>query len=89
MDRLTITAIVCGIIDIPLFILIGKLMFGSWEDFWEAIKFWLTPDIWSAFSGEYWEDRWAEMKLGFFILLCGGCVVGEIVLINEWITPLY
>ena len=75
--------VVLGVVNIPLYIFIGKLFFSDWDDFGEAIRFWFTPDLWSAFRGEYWEDWLAELKLGLFLVACGGCVYGEYVLIHK------
>ena len=83
MDGKIIGLIVLGVVNIPLYMFIGKLIFGDWADFWEAVKFWLTPDLFSLFRGEYWDDWWAEIKLGFFIVACGGCVFGEYMLIHK------
>ena len=83
MDGNIVIIIVLVLVNIPLYLLIGKVFFGGWEDFWDAVKFWLTPDLFSLFKGEYWEDCWAEMKLGFFIIACGGCVFGEYMLIQK------
>ena len=78
MDGASIAFIAMAVVDIPLFIFIGKLFFGCWGDFWDAIVFWFTPDILSAFCGEYWDDIWAECKLGFFIVTCGVSIYGEL-----------
>jgi len=50
-----------------------KPFFGSLADFWECVRFWLTPDAVSLFRGQWGEDWWAEMKLGVW-LVCGGAV---------------
>lgn len=84
MDGPQIAFVVMAVLDIPVFIGIGKVLFGSWGDFWEAVRFWLTPDILSLFAGEYGDDLWAELKLGFFTVLCGGCVWGELLLVAKW-----
>lgn len=62
---------------------IGWVMFDSWDDFWEAVKFWLTPDIVSIFRGEWVEDRWAELKLFYFLALCAMAVFGVHVLLGK------
>lgn len=46
-----------------------KLFFKDMENFLECLRFWLTPDAWSFFKGEYWDDCWAELKLGLWILV--------------------
>lgn len=83
MDRASIALIVAAVIDIPLFILIGKIFFGCWSDFWDAIVFWITPDMLSMLTGEYWDDLWAELKLGLFVVTCGACLWGELLLIAK------
>lgn len=67
----------CVAVDLPLFVLIGKLFYNDIEDFLEGIRFWITPDIISAFRGEYWDDLWEEWKLFAFISACGAFVIGE------------
>ncbi len=83
MDKNIVVLIVLGVANIPLYLLIGKVFLGGWAGFWDAVKFWLTPDVLSAFNGEYWDDWWAELKLGLFIAACGGCVYGEYVLVQK------
>lgn len=63
MDK--ILSIVVGIITAAV---LFKYFFKDRDDFIECVKFWLTPDIISAFRGEYFDDYWAEFKL----LIWGG-----------------
>ena len=58
-------------------------VFKTWEDFGESIRFWFTPDLFSAFNGEYWEDWIGELKLGIWVACCFGCVYGEAFLIEK------
>ena len=83
MDGDTVVLVVLGVVNIPLYLLIGKILFGSWTDFGEAVRFWFTPDIFSMFRGEYMDDWAAELKLGLFIVVCGGCVYAEYLLIEK------
>jgi len=55
---------------IAALILLFKPFFGDAEGFMDCVRFWLTPDVFSLFRGEWIEDRWSEMKLGLW-LLCG------------------
>lgn len=41
-----------------------RFFFCDSDEFYRCIKFWLKPDIFSMFNGEYFEDSWAEFKLG-------------------------
>jgi hypothetical protein len=69
--------IVLAIVNIPVYIGFGWVFFGTWDDFLEAVRYKLTPDIISLFRGEYWEDWWAETKFSFWLLSCALFVVAE------------
>ena len=56
--------------------LMFPVFFDDREEFFEAIKFWLTPDIVSMFKGNYWEGGWAEFKLFVWIACAGGISYG-------------
>lgn len=75
--------VVLVVVNAPLYWVLGKLFFGSWEVFWECVKFWFKPDILSWFDGTYWEDHEAEWRLFLWMLLCGLVVFGEYVLISR------
>lgn len=76
MDRITVAVIVCGIINIGLFTSIGKLLFGSWADFWDA--FCLSQDIDWGYTGEYRENERDQLKLVLFAVICLICIFGEL-----------
>ena len=65
------------IANIPVYWLLGWVVFKEWDEFWECVRFWFTPNILSAFRGEYFDDVWAEMRLGLWIAVCGAAVYGE------------
>jgi hypothetical protein len=58
------------IVGVGVLVLMFRPFFSDRYEFWECIKFWLTPNFISLFRGEYWEDVWGEMKL-FLWLACG------------------
>lgn len=65
-------SIILGVLaGVGVMVLLFKSLFGDKEEFYDCVKFWFTPDIFSFFSGKYFEDRWSEMKLGLWIF-CGG-----------------
>jgi hypothetical protein len=78
--------IILAAVNIPVYFGLGKLIFKTWENFWASIKFWLTPELFSLFRGEYWDDCLAELKLGFWIVACGLCVFVEGMLIDKIIN---
>ncbi len=83
MDYTTL-AIILVIVNIPLYIFLGKMIFTDLQGFVDAIWYWFKPDIWSWISGDGWEDMVAEFKLGFFVVCCGGAVFGEFYLISKY-----
>lgn len=58
-----------GVAAILVWILFFRLFFSDRDEFLEAIRFWLTPDWFSLWNGEYWADFWAEVKLGLWFSL--------------------
>jgi hypothetical protein len=56
--------------NIPVYILYGKMIFKDWEDFGEAIGFIFKLPLFAALDGEYWDQRWAGMKLLAWLSLC-------------------
>lgn len=77
--------IVLAVGNIPIYLLIGTIFFNGWADFFECIRFWLTPNIISMFRGEYGEDIMSEWKLGFFVLTCGGAVFVEYLALFKYV----
>jgi hypothetical protein len=69
--------VVFAMVDAPLIYLAYRVIFRDAEEFLESLRFWLTPDILSAFRGEFWEDWWAEMKLGLFVAATAGLIMVE------------
>ena len=85
MDRNVLILIVLGVVNIPLYLLLGQAMFDSWAGFGECLKYWLQPDSWSFIKGEWSEDQWSEFKLMIFVVLCFGMVIGEFSLIRKYV----
>jgi len=77
--------IILAIVNAPVYWLIGWLVFDTWDEFWECVKYWLMPDIVSWFRGEALDDMWAEMKLFIFALMCAGVVFGEGWLLSTYV----
>jgi hypothetical protein len=78
--------IILGITNIPVFAFLAWLFFKDWDEFKEAVIFWFTPNVISLFRGEYWDDRWAEMKLGLWLFCCFGCLCTEILLLDRFVN---
>ena len=66
-----------AVVNIPVYYLLYRLVYRDVQEFLDALYFWLRPDLWSLLDGEYWADFRAEMKLGLFVAVCSGTVMGE------------
>ena len=77
--------IILSVVNLPIYFFLAWILFRDWAGFIECAKFWLTPDIFSAFQGQYWEDQWGEMKLWVWVIACAGCVFGEAHLIVKFL----
>ena len=66
------------IVLIPLLVtltvgkLVFRLVFDDTNDFWDCVRFSLTPNIISLFRGQFSEDIRKSMRLGFFMIIVGG-----------------
>ena len=62
--------ITAAILAVGSMFLLYRLLYTGFEEFVEAMRFWMTPDCISFFRGEGIADILAEMKL-FFIIIYG------------------
>ncbi len=58
------------IINLPVYLALGRLIFGGWGGFLEALRLWSSVDWWFTLEKEWREDRWGTAKLPVFMLLC-------------------
>lgn len=68
-----IAAIVSAVITAYL---LFSVLFGSREEFLGCVKFWFTPDVFSIFKGQFYEDQWGEVKLLVWIVCSAGVGYG-------------
>ena len=66
------------VINLPVYILLGRLFFSSWDKFVLTVYFWIKPDILNAFSGEFWEAKSAEFWLFAWFVLCALTTFAEV-----------
>jgi hypothetical protein len=71
------------VVNIPAFKAIFRMMFTSMDDFYESLRYVFTPDILSLFRGEYIDDWYGEMKVQFFVVLCGVLIFAEYTAISK------
>lgn len=71
--------VLCAVFDVPVFLLLGWILFGDWDGFKEALWYHVKPDLFSLLDGTYFEDWWAELRFGTFALVCLGVLGAEFV----------
>ena len=72
--------------NVPVYWLLFKALFRDSEELIQAIVFWITPDLFSLFRGQFMEDWWAEMKLSAFVFLASGAVWFEYIGIAPYLS---
>jgi len=93
-----LVAIIARMAAINFFIAVGtgiwvlaatwKLIFGTNEEFEKSLGYSFTPDIFSLFSGELFDDWGYSYMLSFWVFLGIGSGVGIYFLLNQLlITP--
>ena len=80
----TTLIVILAVVNVPVYLFLGKRFFTDWQGLWEAVKFWLTPDIISMFRGEYFEDWWESAKLFVFVALCLAVVAAEYTVLDSY-----
>ena len=73
------------VINIPIFLLVGRAIFGSWSLFFECLKWNFIPDWWSLARGKLARDFHGENKTGMFIVACTSIVMIQIIVISNFI----
>jgi hypothetical protein len=57
------------LLNLPVYVLWGWVLFRNWGAFWDAICFLFKPDCWSWVDGEYLDDFIAEIKLAIWFIV--------------------
>lgn len=83
MNKSLIIVIILLIIDLPLFIVIGKIMYHGWDDFCDDFKWNLIPDIFSLFTGRFLKDKRGELNSQLYFFVCFIILFLELVVVNE------
>jgi len=65
------------IVNIPVYLGLGWLIFKDWQDFLETLRLWTNMDWLMTLQKQWREDRWDTRKLPVFLLSCAALVVCE------------
>lgn len=65
------------VLNIPVYKRLINTFFENTADFYECIRYVLTPNLFSFFRGEYLRDVYSEFKFGLYMIACGVVVFIE------------
>jgi hypothetical protein len=65
------------LVNIPVYLGLGRLIFTDWDGFIEALRLWTSADWWLTLEKQWRLDRWSTAKLPVFVLACVALVVLE------------
>jgi hypothetical protein len=65
------------VLNIPLYLFLGRAFFGDLEGFVEAVLALFTPDVVSAFRGRSDEHTWGRFALIWYVAICVLTVAAE------------
>ncbi len=71
MDTLTREYLTIFFYGLPVFVIVGKLFFGSIAGFFDCLRWLLMPDLVSLLRGQWGEDQWATAKIFIYLALGG------------------
>lgn len=69
-----------------MFFILFRIFFDDADDFWESVKYSFTPDIFSWMNGELQRDFGKSLKLGIYILICGGSGYGVFLAVQSFVN---
>ena len=70
-------AVVLAVVNLPIYVPLGRLFFRSWDEFRQAARFRPALGFVSLFRGESRKELLAELRLGLFTVACVAMVYAE------------
>jgi hypothetical protein len=64
-------------VNFPVYVLIGRLIFGSVDEFGEAFGYLLQSEFWTWAKGEGPQYEWAQLRFSVFFGVSGLILFGE------------
>lgn len=69
--------IVLIIVNVPVYFVVGRLLFGDWVELGRTIRLLLTPGWLNMLQGEAVDGGLAPIRVLWFVILSGGMVGNE------------
>jgi hypothetical protein len=69
--------IILAVANLPVYFIVGKVMFDDLDGAKEAFGFWFTPRWFEMLRGEGGDASWSNIKAFVWLLICGAAVATE------------
>jgi len=76
-----------ALVNIPVYLGLGRIIFRDWDGFMEALRLWTSADWWLTLEKEWRLDRWDTAKLPVFLLCCVALVLLEHLMFGHSTVP--
>ncbi len=77
MDAQNAQWLLLVLINIPVYLGLGRIIFSDWDGVIEALRLWTSADWWLTLEKQWQLDRWSTAKLPVFVLACVALVLLE------------
>lgn len=83
MSGLLLIALVMA--NVPVYLLVGRLLFGTWEKFLEAVRLWASMEALHGPMGDEQGHVSADARLGVFLACSAGTVLIEFLILANMV----
>ena len=74
------------LVNIPVYLALGRIIFKDWDSFLENIRLWSSMDWILTLEKQWREERWETSKLPVFLFACIALVVAEYLMFGRTIV---
>lgn len=86
MSSMLLLALV--MVNVPVYLLLGRRVFGTWARFMESIQMWLSTPPAHGVGGAATEEMGADIRLGAFLACSAGVVLVEFFVLAQFVFHL-
>jgi hypothetical protein len=75
-------------VNVPVYLLLGRQLFGTWGRFVESVRVWLSMEMFSGPGGAASEEVAADVRLGVLLAGSAAVVLIEFFVLAEYVLHL-
>lgn len=77
-----------AMVNVPVYLLLGRRLFGTWQRFTESLRQWLDPELTSASGASATEEVTTDVRLGVLLAGSAAAVLAEFFILAEFVFHL-